>query len=204
VIDIVLATGNEHKKKEICKILPGIRFSLPSEHGVSFNVPEDGATFFDNALLKARYLYGRVRLPVLADDSGLCVESLGGEPGIYSARYGSAPGEPLLKAGDRNRYLLSKMEGITDRRAAFVCCMVLLMDRYRVFSAQETVEGVIAGGPSGTGGFGYDPVFYIPELDKTMAELTEEEKNRISHRGRAGAALLKIIRSLSHSGIERL
>ncbi len=196
MIDIVLATGNEHKRTEIGKILPGIRFSLPSEHGVSFNVQEDGATFFENALLKARYLYDRVRLPVLADDSGLCVESLGGEPGIYSARYGSAPGGPLLKARDRNRYLLTKMEGIRDRRAVFVCCMVLVMDTYRVFSAQETVEGVVAHTPRGSGGFGYDPVFYIPEREKTMAELTEEEKNMISHRGRAGAALLKIIQSL--------
>lgn len=193
---IVLATGNDHKKREISLILPGVELSLPAEHGITFDVPEDGATFFDNALIKARWLFERLGKPVLADDSGLCVDGLDGGPGIYSARYGSPPNGPNLEAAQRNRYLLSNLDGIEDRRAAFVCCMVLVVDNYRIFSAQETVEGVIAGAPSGSGGFGYDPVFYMPERGKTMAELSEDEKNRISHRGRAGAVMSRILSTL--------
>lgn len=196
MIDIVLATANEHKKNEICRILPGFRFSLPPDHGVVFDVCEDGATFFENASIKAKYLYDKLQKPILADDSGLCVDALGGEPGIYAARYGSLPGFPKLSSDDRNRYLLAKLEGLKERRAVFVCCMVLMVDEYRIFSVQETVEGVIAREPSGSGGFGYDPVFYIPGSAKTMAELDEEEKNRISHRGRAGTLMLGIIRNL--------
>lgn len=196
MLSIILATGNAHKKKEITGIMPGIRFSLPADHGIVFDVPEDGETFHDNALLKARWLYDRLKLPVLSDDSGLCVRGLGGGPGIYSARYGSPPGGANLPAADRNRYLLSKLEGVEDRRAVFVCCMVLILDEYRIFSIQEKVEGVIAGGGTGTGGFGYDPVFYMPEYGKTMAELGEKEKNRISHRGRAGSIMLGIIRDV--------
>ena len=193
---IVFATGNEHKKKEIGAILPGIPIELPGDYGIDFDIPEDGTTFFENARQKAGFLFDRLRRPVLADDSGLCVAALDGAPGIYSARYGSVPGGPRLAAADRNDYLLSKLEGIEDRRAAFVCCMVLIIDEYRFFAVQETVEGFIADAPSGGGGFGYDPVFYIPGLKKTMAELGEAEKNRISHRGRAGAGIMRILKGL--------
>jgi len=194
--EIVLATGNQHKKKEIENILPGICFRLPEEYGIEFDIPEDGSTFFENACAKARFLFDRLKKPVIADDSGLCVSALDGAPGIYSARYGSAPGEIKLSAEERNEYLLSKLKGVNDRRAAFVCCMVLITDEHRVFSAQETAEGIIVDNPAGSGGFGYDPVFYMPSLKKTMAELTEEEKNRVSHRGRAGAVMLRIIQGL--------
>ena len=196
VKDIVLATGNEHKKREISSIFPGIRFQLPAELGIVFDLPEEGSTFFENAYAKARFLFDRTGKPVLADDSGLCVSALGGGPGIYSARYGSNPAGPRLSAEERNGYLLSNLKGVADRRAAFVCCMVLIVDEYRFFSAQETVPGAITDSPSGSGGFGYDPVFYMPRFGKTMAELGEEEKNRVSHRGRAGVAMLGIIRAL--------
>jgi XTP/dITP diphosphohydrolase len=130
-----------------------------------------------------------LRGPVLADDSGLCVDALGGRPGIYSARY--APGAP----GERNLLLLEELAALpagTGRSARFVCAMVLLLDRERFYMAQETLEGEIVSGPEavrGSGGFGYDPIMYIPALDKTVAELSEEEKNRLSHRAKAGRAI---------------
>lgn len=194
--EILLATANDHKRTEINRLMPGIRLSLPSEAGILFDVPEDGNTFYENALIKARFLHEKTGKPVLADDSGLCVDALNGEPGIYAARYGSVPGGPKLESADRNRYLLSKMEHTENRRAFFVCCMVLVVDPYRVFSVQETVEGYITRQPAGSGGFGYDPVFFVPEAGKTMAELTEDEKNILSHRGRAGRVMLRILSGL--------
>ncbi len=159
----------------------------------SFSCDEDGDTFFSNAYKKALALYEKCGLPVLADDSGLCVPSLGGDPGVLSARYGSTSPGMVLSSGERNSYLLARMEGLTDREAFFVCSMVLLLDPHRFLSVQETVEGVITSEPRGTGGFGYDPVFFLPDLGCTMAELDEEKKNSLSHRGKAGRVLSRML-----------
>jgi len=195
-MEIVLASGNLHKKKELEKILSGHKLLLPSDLGVEFDCDETGKTFLANALLKAETLYHQVHRPVLADDSGLCVEALDGAPGIYSARYGSEEGEAPLSDGDRNRLLLSRIEGSDNRNAFFVCCMVLMLDPYRVYSVQESFPGTISREPFGGGGFGYDPVFIEPESGRTVAELPEEEKNRISHRGRAGKGMRNILEAL--------
>lgn len=195
-MDIYVATNNMHKVEELSAILKGCTLLLPGEAGIDFHHEETGDTYLDNALGKARALYRELGRPVLADDSGLSVPALGGEPGVYSARYGSAPGSPPLETAERNRCLLSRMEGITDRRAFFVCCMVLMLDEYRVFTVQETFSGTISAAPSGTGGFGYDPLFYLASRGKSVAELSEEEKNRISHRGRAGRRIASIIETL--------
>ncbi|QEN08421.1 RdgB/HAM1 family non-canonical purine NTP pyrophosphatase [Oceanispirochaeta crateris] len=191
-MEIVLATGNMHKKKELEQILSGHSILIPSDLGIEFDCDETGSTFMENALLKAETLYKLAGRPVLADDSGLCVQALKGAPGIYSARYGSSEGGPLLSDGDRNLLLLKNLQGVTDREAFFVCAMVLILAPYRVYSVQESFAGRIASTPFGGGGFGYDPVFVDAQTGKTAAELSEEEKNRVSHRGKAG----KIMKSL--------
>jgi XTP/dITP diphosphohydrolase len=183
--ELLLASNNEHKTREFTRLFPGVRVRVPREVGIEFDFPEDGGTFFANAHGKAAALYRLAGRPVIADDSGLCVDSLGGEPGIRSARYGSAAGGPVLDAPRRNHYLLERMAGLTARSARFVCCLVLLLGTERFISAQETVEGVIAESPRGDRGFGYDPLFFLTESGMTMAEISDAEKDRISHRGRA-------------------
>lgn len=191
---LVLATGNPHKKEEIRDILPKNEILIPADLGIDFDFEETGSSFLENSLGKALALFKLIQKPVLADDSGLCVDALKGAPGIYSARFGAPPGGPDLESPERNALLLKTMTGLANRTAFFVCAMVLVLDEYRIFTVQETIQGEILTQPLGTGGFGYDPLFYIPALGKTMAELSAEEKNSLSHRGRAGkrmAALLK-------------
>jgi XTP/dITP diphosphohydrolase len=191
---LILATNNAHKKIEFSGIFIDHEIRVPEELGIGFDCEETGTSFLENSLLKSRSLYELVHAPVIADDSGLCVPALKGEPGIYSARYGSVNGH-TLEAAERNAYLLEKMKGISDRRCFFVCCMTLILDEYRIFSAQETLEGVLLEAPRGKGGFGYDPVVYLPGKGKTVAELNEKEKNAISHRGKAGAVLSRMLSS---------
>ena len=192
-MEILLASGNAHKKGELEKIFPGHTLLTPADLGIPFDHEETGHTFYDNARGKALALHLLTGKPVLADDSGICVPALGGAPGIYSARYGSNPGEPEWEAPERNALLLRNMEGQEDRRAFFVCAMVLLFDEYRHYTIQETVEGRLTHAPAGAGGFGYDPLFFLEDYGKTMAELPAEEKNRISHRGKAGARMARLL-----------
>ncbi|MDA3955191.1 RdgB/HAM1 family non-canonical purine NTP pyrophosphatase [Oceanispirochaeta sp.] len=195
-MEIILATGNMHKKKELEQIFSGHKILIPSDLGVEFDCDETGSTFMENALLKAETLYNLVKRPVLADDSGLCVNALGGAPGIYSARYGSSEDGLVLTDPDRNRLLLKNLDGVTEREAFFVCAMVLFTAPYRVYSVQESFEGRIADSPFGGGGFGYDPVFVDALSGKTAAELTDVEKNRVSHRGKAGRVMNSLLEAL--------
>jgi len=217
---IWFATGNAHKKTELSAILKthGVdcRLLIPKDAGLDFDPEETGTSFHENALLKARELYKlldktRPALfspgdPVIADDSGICVDALDGRPGIYSARYmgkeresgvGSREsGGKKLVAVERNGLLLEELGDAPDRKARFVCAMVLMYSLDRFFIAQETMEGEIVksiGQAKGTGGFGYDPILFIPEFDRTVAELSEEEKNMSSHRGKAGKIIAEII-----------
>ncbi len=192
--ELLLASNNEHKTREFARLFPGVKIRVPREVGIEFDFPEDGDTFFANAYGKASALHRLSGRPVIADDSGLCVDSLGGEPGILSARYGSPPGGAVLDAPRRNDYLLSRMAGMTARSARFVCCLVLVLGTERFVSAQETVPGVIAESPRGGHGFGYDPLFYLAEMGKTMAELSDVDKDRISHRGRAARQILAFLK----------
>ncbi|MDZ7794200.1 MAG: RdgB/HAM1 family non-canonical purine NTP pyrophosphatase [Spirochaetia bacterium] len=200
-MEILVATENTHKLKELSAIFAGHTLLTPHERDIDYYFEETGETFLANAQGKALALFEKVRLeqaltPVIADDSGLVVPALGGEPGVYSARYGSPAGGPNLDTPDRNRYLLDKMEGLTDRRSFFVCCMVLVLTPERFFVAQETLPGSIISEPRGNHGFGYDPLFYLNEYGQTVAELPEAEKNKISHRGRAGIRLRAVLDSL--------
>jgi XTP/dITP diphosphohydrolase len=192
--ELLLASNNEHKTREFARLFPGVRILVPREVGIEFDFPEDGDTFFENAYGKAAALHRVARRPVIADDSGLCVESLDGEPGIRSARYGSLAGGPVLDAPRRNEYLLSRMDGTKRRDAHFVCCLVLLLDADRFVSAQETVHGVITESPRGAHGFGYDPLFFLADAGMTMAELSDVDKDRISHRGRAARRILAFLK----------
>jgi XTP/dITP diphosphohydrolase len=189
---IIFATGNEHKAGELREILAGHEIVTPANLGLDFAPEETGSTFFENAMLKARALYKMVRQPVLADDSGLCVDALDGRPGIYSSRYGS-DGVHKLDSHAKNTLLLGELDGKKSRKARFVCSMVLLYDDMRFVSAQETLEGEIALKEAGGGGFGYDPIVWLPEFNCTVAELPEGEKNRLSHRGKAARVIAKLL-----------
>lgn len=180
---MVLASKNPKKLEEMAVILSqlGIEVVLESDVGVDVEVEETGTTFEENAALKAFAVMEAAGLPAIADDSGLCVDALGGGPGVYSARYG---GEEL---DDRGRYtlLLNSMRGQTTRAAHFACAIACAFPNGDELTAEGTCSGTIAFAPMGENGFGYDPVFFVPEKSKTFAQLTAEEKAEISHRGRA-------------------
>ena len=180
---IVLASDNAHKLREFREILADFQIELLSkkEAGCTEEVEETGTTFAENAHIKAEAVMRATGLPAIADDSGLCVDALQGAPGVYSARYG---GEGLDDPG-RTRLLLENMRGADTRAAKFVSVITCCFPNGDVISARGECHGTIAFAPMGDGGFGYDPVFFIPELKKTFAQLSPEEKNAISHRGRA-------------------
>ncbi len=193
-MELFVATGNAHKLVELGPALPGHILRTPSEVGMEgFEVEEDGSTFLENAMKKALALHRLIGKPSLADDSGLSVRALGGAPGILSARYGSMNGKQKLESSDRNEYLLANMASIKDRSCAFVCCIVVVLSEERVFAVQETCPGELLRKPQGNGGFGYDPIVFLPELGKTVAELSVDEKNRVSHRGRACARMAVLL-----------
>ena len=189
---LVLASKNKKKLAELNDILSqlGIQVCSEAEAGVDVEVEETGTTFEENSLLKAKAVMEASGLPAVADDSGLCVDCLGGAPGVYSARYG---GEGLDDTG-RYKLLLENMRGQMPRTAKFVSAITCCFPNGDVISARGECPGTIAFAPMGEGGFGYDPVFFVPQLKKTFAQLTAEEKNEISHRGialRAFAVELK-------------
>lgn len=180
---LVLASKNPKKLKEMEEILSALGVEVLSEDqaGVDVEVEETGTTFAENAKLKAVAVMEASGLPAVADDSGLCVDALNGAPGVYSARYG---GEGL---DDTGRYwlLLENMKGQMPRTAKFVSVITCCFPNGDVLTARGECPGTIAFAPQGEGGFGYDPVFFVPPLKKTFAQLTAEEKNAISHRGKA-------------------
>jgi XTP/dITP diphosphohydrolase len=182
---LLLATTNKGKAREYQALLKGIPFEIVtlSDKGITTAVEEDGLTYEENAALKATVFAKESGLLTLADDSGLEVDALKGEPGILSARYA---GENASEA-DRNNFLLAKLKGIpgTKRSARFVCVIGVADPAGKVTLYKGECHGFITTAPKGEYGHGYDPVFYLPELGKTMAELTMEEKNKVSHRGRA-------------------
>lgn len=191
---IYLASGNHHKKVEMSRLLGGIELVLPSEEGIEFDVEENGKTFVENAIIKAEALYDIVKAPVIADDSGLMVDALGGAPGLHTARYGEDVFGRTLSTKEKYMYLLENMKGIEDRSAQFVCALCFILAPNRRYIIQEIAEGSIATAPSGSTGFGYDPVFYNNEAGMISAELPEGDKDLYSHRGKAARILEKIIR----------
>jgi len=196
---IWFATNNAHKKEELEAVL-NTKLYIPSQEGLNFNPEETGKTFSENSLLKARelkkILSGKDNI-VIADDSGLCVDALDGRPGVFSARYGEKDGKKLTSV-QQNLLLLEELGETENRSARFVCAMTVLRETENFYIVQETLEGEIVrkSGMKGDGGFGYDPVFWIPSLSRTLAELSAEEKNNISHRGKAGKLVASILKNI--------
>ena len=210
-----MATGNKNKKKEMCELLDGHTILIPSDEGIDFNPDETGTTFYENSLIKARALYETVRCPVIADDSGICVDALGGAPGIYSSRYAGPlfmrgkPDNSRISQEEQNIMLIDQLNEALqrgnlpdgeylhgERSCHYTCAMVMYCGADRIFAAQETFEGILIDdikNQAGDGGFGYDPIVFLPEYGRTVAQLTADEKNDISHRGKAVRALKRII-----------
>ncbi|EKO78973.1 MULTISPECIES: RdgB/HAM1 family non-canonical purine NTP pyrophosphatase [unclassified Leptospira] len=193
---IAFATNNQHKVKEVDFILfeLGIQILTPKDLKISFNVEETGSTFAENALIKARELFRLTKLPSIADDSGICVSALGGEPGVYSARFGG----PGLKDEDRALLLLEKMKGKSDRRAHYVCVIAFVDETTeRIF--EGGCEGIISEEYDRVGmyGFGYDPIFIYLPFQKPFSQVPESEKNSVSHRKKALEGLSKFLKMKS-------
>ena len=182
---IVFATGNAGKVKEIRMILADLGMEVLSmkEAGICLDIEEDGTTYEENALIKARAVAAHTDAIVMADDSGLEVDALNKEPGVYSARYLGEDTPYSIK----NAEIIKRLEGLEgeQRSARFVCAIAAIFPDKSEVTTRATIEGQIGFEEKGTNGFGYDPIFYVPEFGKTTAELTEEEKNQVSHRGKA-------------------
>ena len=198
---IIFATGNEHKMIEIRAILSdlGVEILSQKEAGIKADVIEDGMTFEENAMIKATEIAKIAHeMPeyahavVLADDSGLEIDYLNKEPGIYSARYMGEDTSYDIK----NQALLDRLDGVPDekRTARFVCAIAAVLPDKREFVVRETIEGYIGEKPAGTNGFGYDPIFYVDEYGCSTAELSEEKKNEVSHRGKALRAMREVLK----------
>ena len=183
---VVLASKNKHKLEEISQITRkfGMELVLESDLGVDIDVEETGTTFEENSFLKADAVMKATGLSALADDSGIAVDALNGEPGIYSARYGF---DESLDDWGRLRLLLKNTEQVPDdrRQAKFVCVITMVTPDGQTIQARGEVHGMLLRAPAGQGGFGYDPIFYYPPLGKSLAEVTAEEKNQVSHRANA-------------------
>lgn len=190
---ILFATGNENKMKEIRMILSDLGMPIQSmkEAGIDVDIVEDGSTFEENAIIKATAIAKMTGGIVLADDSGLEIDYLNKEPGIYSARYAGVDTSYDIK----NRMLLDRLEGVPDekRTARFVCVIACAFPDGTVETARGTIEGIIGHEIAGENGFGYDPIFYLPEYQCTTAELEPEKKNELSHRGKALRAMRAIM-----------
>jgi XTP/dITP diphosphohydrolase len=194
-LKLVVASNNPGKLREIGALLSAARIEVVSqaELGVE-EADEPHASFVENALAKARHASQATRLPALADDSGLCVDALDGSPGVHSAHYAGSEGDRPTRDERNNRKLLASLG---DARGAYYCCVMVLArhaDDPRPLIAEGLWHGEIARAPRGANGFGYDPLFYLPGLGKTAAELDPAEKNRISHRALALQALLRMLR----------
>ena len=183
---VVLASKNPHKLVEISQITEkfGMELVLESQLGVDIDVEETGSTFEENSFLKAEAVMKATGLPALADDSGICVDALGGEPGIYSARYGF---DDSLDDFGRLQLLLRNTENVPDgqRQAQFVCVITLVTPQGQIIQARGEVHGELLRAPAGEGGFGYDPIFYYPPFGKSLAQVSPAEKNSVSHRANA-------------------
>jgi XTP/dITP diphosphohydrolase len=197
MVKLLIATNNPGKMREYQEILADLPVELmsPVEAGLTLDPEETGSTFAENALIKAQSFAQASGLLTLADDSGLEIDALNGEPGIYSARYGNTAKKDHV---GRYRLVLEKLADTPaeKRTARFKCVVALATGEKVVGTAEGTVEGMITFAPKGEGGFGYDPIFFVPEFERTMAELTSEEKNSVSHRSRAVQAAMPMIGQL--------
>ena len=191
---LIIASNNAHKLTEMKAILAPFFDDVQSmrEAGIEHETVEDGQAFMENALKKARELAEISGCCAIADDSGLCVDALGGAPGIYSARFSGVHGDDKAN----NRLLLQKLEGVQDRGAHYTCAIALVWPDGKTVTAEDYLYGEIAHDERGSNGFGYDPLFLLPELGLRTAEISAEEKNRISHRGKALRQLVEKLEAM--------
>ena len=182
-MEVVIASNNQNKIREFKKIFEGTDFKLVSLHdlGIDIDIVEDGETFEENAIIKAKTIATKLHKYAIADDSGLCCDGLGGEPGVRSARYA---GDQHNDA-DNNKKLMENMKGVINRHARYVCAICFANPDGKYVTTSDSCEGIIVDTPKGFNGFGYDPYFYIEKFKRTMAEISLEEKNTISHRSKA-------------------
>ena len=183
-----MASTNAGKMREFRRVLPEVQVLTPHDRGLTFRYEERGATFIDNALGKARHLFAKTGVATVADDSGLVVPALDGAPGVRSARYGGD-----ITQQRRNLLLLDALAGASDRSARFVCCLAVVLAEHRLLVVQETVEGSVISAPRGAGGFGYDPIFRPRGAGETFAEMDDDAKDAISHRGRALRRMRRVL-----------
>jgi XTP/dITP diphosphohydrolase len=187
-LTLLLASTNAGKMREFRRVLPEVQVLTPHDRGLTFRYEERGATFIDNALGKARHLFAKTGVATVADDSGLVVPALDGAPGVRSARYGGD-----VTQERRNLLLLDALAGAPDRSARFVCCLAVMLAEHRLLIVQETVEGSVISAPRGAGGFGYDPIFRPHGAGETFAEMDDDAKDAISHRGRALRRMRRVL-----------
>ena len=201
---VVLASKNKHKLEEISKITQkfDMELVLESQLGVDIDVEETGSTFEENSYLKAEAVMKATGLPALADDSGIAVDALNGEPGIYSARYGF---DESLDDWGRLQLLLKNTEQVPDdqRQAKFVCVITLVTPQGQTIQARGEVHGMLLRAPAGENGFGYDPIFYYPPFGKSLAQVSPEEKNRVSHRANALKVFYEKLKEAGYADKER-
>ncbi len=197
---VVLASKNPHKLVEIDEITRqlGIELILQSELGIDIDVEETGTTFEENSLIKAEAVMKATGLPAMADDSGIAVDALNGAPGVYSARYG---GDPSMSDHDRKMLLLKNTEHVPDgqRQAQFVCVITMVTPAGEVIQARGEIHGELTREPKGENGFGYDPIFYYPPAGMTTAEMSSEEKHKVSHRGNALKVFYDILKEKGYA-----
>lgn len=206
---MIFATGNQNKMREIREIMKGFRIADEAveilsmkEAGITADIVEDGSSFAENACIKAKAVAALAPGDlVMADDSGLVIDALNGEPGIYSARYLGEDTSYRIKNAD----LIGRLAGVPDekRSARFVCAIAAVMPDGKLLTTEGIIEGRIGYEERGTNGFGYDPIFLVPPYVQTSAELTEEEKNAVSHRGRALRSMREMIEGYIHEGSDR-
>ena len=210
---ILLASTNSHKIAELSAIFHEYEVVPVGTLFPNFSPEENGNSFLENSLIKAQALWTQLNSPagkkaydqqftgqflaILAEDSGIAVDALDGRPGIHSARFGQDENGGRLSAAEQNALLLAMLRDTSHcRTARYICCMTLLVNDHRIFTAQESWDGKIASQPSGGGGgFGYDPIFFLPDRGCTAADISVDEKNAISHRGKAAQAIVGILRS---------
>jgi XTP/dITP diphosphohydrolase len=196
---LLIATNNLNKVRELQEILANLSLTIttPAQEGLTLDPEETGATFEENAIIKAQAFAEASGLLTLADDSGLEVDALGGEPGVYSARYG---GTSKYENAERNHLVLDKLTALNvlwaERTGRFRCVIALATPERLIGTVEGVVEGYIAYEPKGTNGFGYDPIFFVPEFNQTLAEVPSAQKHSISHRGRAGRAAAKLVEKM--------
>ncbi len=197
-MDLLFATQNNHKREEIQALLTPHRLRMPIEYNLDYYFEETANTLLENALGKAMHLHKLSNQITIADDTGLFVDALDGNPGVKTARYGEDIFNRSLSTTEKNELLLKNLQGVMykDRTARFICTIALVFSPHTFYLFSESLEGIITETQIGTEGFGYDPVFYIPSLSKTLSQISLEKKNEISHRGKATRDALFMLNSL--------